>query len=159
MNYSIWTLARLLLDRCNTDSNLWYNYQYCQSPCCIADTERRIKVCRLERQSCFENTNEMSSDLTLKRQNAIWCQPESAMFCAPLSHFRYAVQLLPGRGFSYRACDEEMSKPLLILTLLKIINWYQWYINFVLKLIGYLNNISKAAALKVLISVVGQCLQ
>ena len=48
--------------------------------------------------------------------------PELAMFCAHLSHFGYAVQLLPERGFSYRACDEEMSKPLLVLTLLKIIS-------------------------------------
>ena len=51
------------------------------------------------------------------------------MFCAHLSHFGYAVQLLPERGFSYRACDEEMSKPLLVLTLLKIISRYQWYIS------------------------------
>ena len=58
---------------------------------------------------CYENVN------------AIWCQPESAMFCTHLSHFGYAVQLLPGRGFSYRVCDEEMSKSLLVLTLLKII--------------------------------------
>ena len=52
----------------------------------------------------------------------IWCQPESAMFCAHLSHFGYAVHLLPERGFSYRACDEEMPNPLLLLTLLKIIS-------------------------------------
>ena len=32
--------------------------------------------------------------LTSKRQKAIWCQPESAMSCAHLSHFGYAVQLL-----------------------------------------------------------------
>ena len=51
------------------------------------------------------------------------------MFCTRLSHFGYAVQLLPGRGFSYRTCDEEMSKPLLILTLMKIISRYQWYIS------------------------------
>ena len=55
--------------------------------------------------------------LTSKRQNAIWCQPESAMFCAHLSHFGYAVHLLPKRGFSYRACDEEMPTLLLVLTL------------------------------------------
>ena len=36
--------------------------------------------------------------------------PESAMFCTHLSHFGYAVQLLPERGFSYRACDEEMPR-------------------------------------------------
>ena len=47
--------------------------------------------------------------------------PESAMFCARLSHFRYAVQLLPEQGFSYRACVEEMLKPQLVLTLLKTI--------------------------------------
>ena len=29
--------------------------------------------------------------LTTKRRNAIWCQPESAMFCTHLSHFGYAV--------------------------------------------------------------------
>ena len=81
------------------------------------------------------------------------------MFCAHLSHSGYAVQLLPERGFSYRACDEEMPKPLLVLTLLKIISRYQWYINFVLQSIVYLNNISKVVALKVLISVVGSCLQ
>ena len=68
-------------------------------------------------------------DLTSKRQNAIWCQPESAMFCAHLSHFGYAVQLLPERGLSYRAGDEEMPKPSLVLTLLKIISRYQWYIS------------------------------
>ena len=48
--------------------------------------------------------------------------PESAIICAHLSHFGYAVHLLPERGFSYRACDEEMSKRLLVLTLLKIIS-------------------------------------
>ena len=53
---------------------------------------------------CYENANETSSDLDVeetkarsgvnqKRQNAIWCQPESAMFCAHLSHFGYAVQI------------------------------------------------------------------
>ena len=66
---------------------------------------------------CYENTN-----ATLKRQNTIWCQPESAMFCAHLSHFGYGVHLLPERGFSNRAGDEGMPKPLLVLTLLKIIS-------------------------------------
>ena len=47
---------------------------------------------------------------------------ESAMFCTHLSHFGYAVQLLPEKGFSYRACDEEMPKLQLVLTLLKIIS-------------------------------------
>ena len=51
--------------------------------------------------------------------------PESAMLCTHLSHFGYAVPLLPERGFSYRVCDEEMSKLLLVLTLLKIISRYQ----------------------------------
>ena len=51
------------------------------------------------------------------------------MFCAHLSHFGYAVQLLPERGFSYRAGDEEMPKTLLVFTLLKIISRYQWYID------------------------------
>ena len=60
--------------------------------------------------------------LTTKKRNAIWCQPESAMFCTHLSHFGYAVQLLPKKGFSYRGCDEEMHKPQLVLTLLKIIS-------------------------------------
>ena len=60
---------------------------------------------------------------SMKRRNAIWCQPESAIFCTHLSHFKYDVHLLPKRGFFYRACDEEM------LTLLKIISWYQWYIS------------------------------
>ena len=78
---------------------------------------------------CNEDANEMSSDLTLKRRNTIWCQPESAMFCAHLSHFGHAVHLLPRRQFSYRAGDEEMPKPLLVLTLLKIISRYQWYIS------------------------------
>ena len=64
---------------------------------------------------------DVKSDLDVK-ENAIWCQPESAMFCAHLSHFGYAVQLLPGRGFSYREYDEEMSKSLLVLTLLKIVS-------------------------------------
>ena len=99
--------------------------------------------------------------LTSKRRKAVWCQPESAMFCAHLSHSGYTVQLLQERGFSYKACDEEMPKPLLVLTLLKIISRYQWYISLsmlYLLLIVYLN-ISKAVALKVLISVVGPCLQ
>ena len=69
--------------------------------------------------------------MSTKRRNAIWCQPESAMFCAHLSHFGYAVQLLPEKWLSYRACDEEMSKPLHVLTLLKIISLismvYQFY--------------------------------
>ena len=65
----------------------------------------------------------------IRIRNAIWCQPESAMFCAHLSHFGYAVQVLPERRFSYRACDEEMPKPQLVLTLLKIIRRYQWYIS------------------------------
>ena len=78
----------------------------------------------------YENANETSSwILTSKTQNAICCQPESAMLCAHLSHFGYAVQLLPKRGFSYRACDEEMPKPQLVLTLSKIISGYQWYIS------------------------------
>ena len=51
------------------------------------------------------------------------------MFCTHLSQFGYAVQLLPERGFSYMACVEEMNKPQLVLTLLKIISWYQWYIS------------------------------
>ena len=59
--------------------------------------------------------------LTTKRQNAVWCQPESPMFYTHRSHFGYAVQLLPERGFSYRACDEEMPKPQLVLTLLKML--------------------------------------
>ena len=60
--------------------------------------------------------------LTTKRRNKVWCPPESAMFCTHLSHFGYAVQLLPERGFYYTACDEEMHKPQLVLTLLKIIS-------------------------------------
>ena len=83
------------------------------------------------------------------------------MFFAHLSHFGYAVQLLPETGFSYSGCDEEMRKPQLILTLLKIISRYQWYISLLISYsssIVYLN-ISKAVALKVLISVVGSCLQ
>ena len=66
------------------------------------------------------------------------------------------------KGFSYRTCDEEMSKSLLVLTLLKIVSQYQWYmkyIDFMLQSIVYLNNISKAVALKGLISAVGLCLQ
>ena len=60
--------------------------------------------------------------LTSKKRNAIWRQPESAMFCTHLSHSGYAVHLLPERGFSYSGCDEEMHKPQLVLTLLKIIS-------------------------------------
>ena len=89
-----------------------------------AVTIHRHSVKGIERVVCCcnENANERSSDLTSKRQNAIWCQPESAMFCAHLSHFGYAVHLLPERGFSYRAGDEEMPKPLLVCTLLKILS-------------------------------------
>ena len=120
-------------------------------------------LCKRDRTSRFvvmRARTRRQGILTSKRRNAIWCQPESAMFCAHLSHFGYVVQLLPERGFSYRACDEEMSKPSLVLTLLKIISQNQWYIvyiDFVLQLIVYLN-ISKAVALKVLISIVGLCL-
>ena len=46
----------------------------------------------------------------------------SYVFCT------YAAQLLPERGFSYRAFDEEMPKPLLFLPPLKIISPYQWYV-------------------------------
>ena len=36
----------------------------------------------------YENANKTSGWILMpKRQNAIWCQPESAMFCAHLSHF------------------------------------------------------------------------
>ena len=71
-------------------------------------------------------------DLDVEETKCGLVSPESAMFCAHLSHFGYAVQLLPERGFSYRACDEEMSKPLLVvLTLLKIISRYQWYIKYI----------------------------
>ena len=79
--------------------------------------------------------------------------PESAMFCTHLSHFGYAVQLLPERGFSYSACDEEMHKPQLVLTLLKIISLISMVyqsIDIVTLSIVYLN-ISKAVALNVLI--------
>ena len=68
-------------------------------------------------------------DLDVKETKRDLVSPESAMFCTRLSHFGYAVQLLPERGFSYRACDEETSKPLLVLTLFKIISRYQWYIS------------------------------
>ena len=61
-------------------------------------------------------------DLTSKNTKRDLVNPESAMFCTHLSHFGYAVQLLPERGFSYRTCDEEMPKPQLVLTLLKIIS-------------------------------------
>ena len=67
-------------------------------------------------------TRDVKLVLTSKRQKTIWCQPESAMFCTHLSHFGYAVHLLPERGFSYGGCDEEMHKPQLVLTLLKIIS-------------------------------------
>ena len=61
-------------------------------------------------------------DLDVEETKRDLVSPESAMFCTHLSHFGYAVQLLPERGFSYRACDEEMHKPQLVLTLLKIIS-------------------------------------
>ena len=69
------------------------------------------------------------SDLDDEDKTRSGVKPESAMFCTHLSHFGYAVQLLPETGFFYRACNEEMPKPLLILTLLKIISRYQWYIS------------------------------
>ena len=73
-------------------------------------------VKELEQVVCYENANETSSwILTPKRRNAIWCQLESAMFCAHLSYFVCCT-------IAYRTCDEEMSKPLLVLTLLKIIS-------------------------------------
>ena len=72
---------------------------------------------------CYENANKTSSwILTSTRRNTIWSQPESAMFCAHLSHFGYVVYLLPERGYYYMAGDEEMPKPLLVLSLLKIIS-------------------------------------
>ena len=66
--------------------------------------------------------NETSSDLDVEETKRDLVSIRSAMFCAYLSHFGYAVHLLPERGFSYRAGDEEMPKPLLVLTLLKIIS-------------------------------------
>ena len=84
----------------------------------------------IEQVVCHENANETSSWIsTSKRRNAIWCRPELAIICAHLSHVGYAVHLLPERGFSYRVCDEEMPNLLLVLTLLKIISRYQWYIS------------------------------
>ena len=68
---------------------------------------------RTRRQGIWTSIEEMKCDLV---------SPESAMFCAHLSHFGYSVQLLPERGFSYRACDEGMSTPSLVLTLLKIVS-------------------------------------
>ena len=78
----------------------------------------------IERVVCVIRTQTRRQGIwtSTKRRNAIWSQPESAMFCTHLSHFGYAVQLLPERGFSYMACDEEMNKPQLVLTLLKIIS-------------------------------------
>ena len=43
------------------------------------------------RSSCYHTWTLCKRDQT--------SQPESAMFCAHLSHFGYAVQLLPGRDF------------------------------------------------------------
>ena len=103
---------------------------------------------------CYENANETSSWIDL-------VSPESARFCSHFSHFGYAVQLIPERGFSYRACDEEMPKPLLVLMLLKIISRYQWYISSIdiVSLIDRISKYSKEEALKVLISVVASCLR
>ena len=67
------------------------------------------------------NSNETSRGFDVEDMKRDFVSSESAMFCTHLSHFGYAVQLLPERGFSYRACDEEMPKPQLVLTLLKII--------------------------------------
>ena len=68
------------------------------------------------------DANETSRYLDDEETKHDLVSPESAMFCTHLSYFGYAVQLLPERGFSYRACDEEMPKPPLVLTLLKIIS-------------------------------------
>ena len=87
-------------------------------------------------------------------RNVFRCQPESAVFCTHFSHFGYAVQLLPEKEFPYRTCGEEISKPLLLFTLLKIISRYQWYISLsilclVLSMKGffYLDNTTDATAL------------
>ena len=61
-------------------------------------------------------------DLDDEHKTRSGVKPESAMFCTHLSHFRYAVRLLPEWRFFYRACDEEMPKTQLVLTLLKIIS-------------------------------------
>ena len=58
---------------------------------------------------CNENANETSRDPDFEVTKCDLVLPESAMFCTHLSHFGYAVQLRPERGFSYRASDEEMS--------------------------------------------------
>ena len=81
-------------------------------------------VTGIEPVVCVMRTRTRRQGIWMSRKigNAIWCQLESAMFCTHLSHFGYAVHLLPKRGFSYRACDEEMPKPQLVLTLLKIIS-------------------------------------
>ena len=71
---------------------------------------------------CYENANGTSSGLDVKETKRSLESPESAMVCAHLSHFGYALHLLPERGFCYRACDEEKPKPQLVLTLLKIIS-------------------------------------
>ena len=103
---------------------------------------------------CYENANKMSKRiLTSKRQNAIWCHQNQLCF---VHIFLILVCCTIGtrKGISYRAYDEEMSKPLLVLTLLKIIsdiNGISVY-RFLYSNRWYINNISKAVALKVLIS-------
>ena len=78
---------------------------------------------------CNENENKTSSDLTLKRRNAIWSHQNKLCFVHIFLILDTLYICYQKGGFSYRACDEEMPNPLLVLTPLKIICRYQWYIS------------------------------
>ena len=95
---------------------------------CVGNNRRECcyytwTLCKRDRTS--EKKQDVRLDLGVEETKLNLVSPESAMFCVHLSHFGYAVQLLPERGFSCRACDEEMFKQSLVLTLLKIICQYQ----------------------------------
>ena len=66
-----------------------------------------------------------------KIRNAIWpCQQNQLCF-VHIFLILVCCRIATMKRNSYKACDEEMLKPLLILTLLKIISRYYWYIDLV----------------------------
>ena len=68
--------------------------------------------CKSSIQS-FEYANKMSRMLTLKIQNEIWCQQNQLCFVHIVLTL-VCCTIATRKGNSYRACDEEMLKPLLI---------------------------------------------
>ena len=66
---------------------------------CLSIFGQLCTVGRMSLWLLWERKQDVKLDLDVKGTKRNLVSPESAMFCAHLSHFGYAVQLLPGRDF------------------------------------------------------------